>query len=92
MAIGLTPMAVFPVAVATDNVGAPTALAVSSLLMLALLFLLFGAAAALRNLRLEGASHADLSPAEAARLVAEGSISELEAERLSGQQSVRSVP
>jgi len=92
MAIGLTPMAVFPVAVATDNVGAPTAVAVSSLLMLALLFLLFGAAGALRNLRLEGAAHADLSPAEAARLVAEGSLSELEADHLSGQQSVRPVP
>jgi MFS family permease len=87
MAVGLTPLAVFPVSVATDEVGAPTALGVSCGLMFVLLVLLFGLAHQLRNLRLSPPEHADISPAEAARLVAEGRLSTLDADRLSGRQS-----
>jgi hypothetical protein len=86
MAIGLTPLAVFPVSVATDEVGAPAAIAVASMLMLSLLLLMFGLSPELRKLRLEALHRTELSPAQAARLVSEGKLSQADAERLSGQQ------
>jgi hypothetical protein len=86
MAIGLTPLAVFPVSVAADEVGAPAALAVSSMVMLSLLLLLFWRSPELRRLRLDALHRSELSPAQAARLVSEGKLSQAEADRLSGQR------
>lgn len=91
MAVGLTPLAVFPVSVATDEVGAPTAIAVACALMLGLLLLLFSFAPALRRLRLDALRRTELSPAQAAQLVAEGKLSQDEADRLAGRDEAAST-
>ncbi len=90
MAIGLTPLAVFPVSVATDEVGAPTAIAVASTLMLGLLVVLFWRARELWDLRLDALRRSELSPAQAAQLVADGKLSQVEADRLAGREDASS--
>ena len=84
MSIGFTPLAVFPVAAAIDEVGAPSAIAGVSMIMLTLLVLMFWRSPRLRNLRLESLEHAELSPAQAALLVEQGKLTPEEARRLSG--------
>ncbi len=84
MSIGLTPLALFPVAVAIDEVGAPAAIASSSVMMLALLVAIFTFAPRLRGLRMDVLDRAELSPAQAATLVAAGKLTQQEADRLAG--------
>ena len=56
--------------------------------MLLLLATIFTLAPALRNLRLDALSRAELSPIQAATLVAEGKLSQVEADRLSGRSDL----
>ncbi len=82
MSFGLMPLGVIPLAYATDAFGAQTALAGSAIIMLALLLGLFLLSPSLRNLRVATGAKAQLSPARAAQLVAEGKISEQRAREL----------
>ena len=82
MSFGLMPLGVIPLAYATDAFGAQTALAGSAVIMLALLLGLFLLSPSLRNLRVGAGAKAQLSPARAAQLVAEGKISEQRAREL----------
>ena len=87
MSIGLTPLSLFPIAVAVDEVGAPLTIAVSSGVMLALLALIFWLSPRLRGLRLDALDRARMSPAQAASLVAEGKLSQEEANEATGARA-----
>ena len=87
MSIGLAPLGLLPTTVAADAIGAPLTVFISSLLMLGILLSMFWLSPSLRNLRLNALARAYLSPAQAAALVAEGKISEEDAERLTGTPS-----
>ena len=82
MSFGVMPLGVVPVTVAADAFGAPAAVAGAAVVMLAALLLFFAASARLRGLEIAALGEAALSPAQAARMVAEGRISSEEAERL----------
>ena len=84
MSIGLAPLGFLPTTVAADAIGAPLTVFISSLLMLGILLAMFWLSPSLRNLRLDALKRANLSPAQAATLVAQGKISEEEAGRQSG--------
>ncbi len=82
MSFGVMPLGVIPVTVAADAFGAPVAIAGAAAVMLTVLLLFFAVSATLRRLEIAALGEAVLSPAQAARLVAEGRISGEEAERL----------
>ena len=82
MSFGLMPLGVIPLAYAADAFGAQTALAGSAIIMLVLLLGMFLLSPTLRNLRVGAGAKAQLSPARAAQLVAEGKISEERAREL----------
>ena len=84
MSIGLTPLGVFPIAIATDEIGAPTTIALASVLMLTILCVAFWLSPRLRHLRLDALDRAALSPAQAAALVAQGKLSQVDADRQTG--------
>ncbi len=85
MSFGTMPLGVVPVTMAADAWGAPTAIIVAQGVGLAVVALIFVASSRLRTLQLENLEHADLSPAQAARMVAEGLITREEADRRSGR-------
>jgi MFS family permease len=87
MSFGLSPVGVVPVTVAADAVGAPATIAFSAALLLASLLVLFLSSPRLRSLRLDLLERAELSPIQAATLVAEGKLTEAEARQLSGAQA-----
>ncbi len=82
MSFGVMPLGVVPVTVAADVFGAPIAVAGAAVTMLVSLFLFFAVSPTLRRLKIGALDEAALSPAQAARMVAEGRISSEEAERL----------
>jgi VIT1/CCC1 family predicted Fe2+/Mn2+ transporter len=84
MSFGVMPLGVLPMTIAADAIGAPTAVVVSSISMVVTLALFFIFSARLRTLHVTPATRAELSPAQAAALVAQGKISEEEAARLTG--------
>jgi MFS family permease len=86
MSFGIMPLGIFPIALAVDKFGAPATVAVSSTLMLASLLLFFALSPRLRNLSVDALAHAELSPVQASALVAQGKISQDDAERLTGRQ------
>ena len=85
MSFGIMPLGILPLTIAVDTFGAPATVAVSSALMLVSLLVFFALSAQLRGLTVEALAHAELSPAQAAALVAEGKISPEDAERLTGR-------
>jgi hypothetical protein len=85
MSFGLSPLGVFPVAIMADTLGVSTAIAISSSTLLVIAILVFTFSSRLRDLKLSQFAEAELSPAQAARLVAEGKISREEAARLTGR-------
>jgi MFS transporter, DHA1 family, staphyloferrin A biosynthesis exporter len=85
MSFGIMPFGILPLTAAIDAFGAPVTVAVSTSVSLVLLLLLFTVSGQLRGLRLDALEYADLSPAQAAKLVAEGKISREEAARLTGR-------
>jgi len=89
MSFGVMPLGILPLTLAVDQFGAPATVAVSSTLMLASLLLFFALSSRLRHLRVEALAHAELSPVQAAALVADGKISREDAERLTGRRSQR---
>ena len=82
MSFGLMPLGVIPLALAADAFGAQTALAGSAIIMIVLLAGIFLLSPSLRNLRVGTGAKAQMSPARAAQLVAEGKISEERAREL----------
>ncbi|HLF79501.1 MAG TPA: MFS transporter [Dehalococcoidia bacterium] len=82
MSFGLMPLGVLPITALADEVGAPTAVASSSTVLLLTLLLLFALLGAFRNLRMDALARTELSPVQAAALVAEGKLSQEEADRL----------
>lgn len=85
MSFGLSPVVVFPIAVAADSFGAPATIAVSSLVSLALLAGFFASSPRLRHLRQDALQRSQLSEVQAATLVARGEINREEAANLSGR-------
>jgi MFS family permease len=85
MSFGVTPLGILPLTIAIDEIGAPAAVAGSAVIMLAILISLFTLSPRLRTLSMDSLEQAELSPAEAARLVAEGQITPEEAQRLTGR-------
>ena len=93
MSFGVMPLGVVPVTVAADAFGAPAAVIGAAAVMLVALLLFFAASARLRGLEIAALGEAALSPAQAARMVAEGRISGEEAERLTtGTGEAQPVP
>ena len=82
MSFGVMPLGVVPVALLSDRYGPSAAIAMASLAQLVIMGLWFGFNSRLRNLRLDQLAHADLSPVQAAQLVADGKISREAADRL----------
>ena len=85
MSFGVMPLGILPITMAVDAFGAPATIAVSSLLMLASMVLFFAFNTRLRTMNVVALAYAELSPAKAAELVAEGKITQAEAERLTGR-------
>lgn len=85
MSFGLTPLGVIPITIATDLYGARGTIAVSSLIFIVVIGVLFAASSRLRGLRLEAPEAAELSPMQAAALVASGEITREQADRLTGR-------
>lgn len=85
MSFGLMPLGVLPVTQAADHFGARTAVAISSGLLVVMMLLFFMGSRRLRTLRLNQLAHVEYSPAQAAKLIAEGKISQKEADRLTGE-------
>ncbi len=85
MSFGLMPLGVLPVTQVADHLGARTAVAISSGLLVLMMVAFFLGSRRLRTLRLNQLAHVDYSPAQAAKLVAEGRISQDEADRLTGE-------
>jgi MFS family permease len=89
MSFGLMPLGVVPVTIAADHIGAPLSVAISSICLLVVLFVMWGMSPRLRNLRLEALGPAAMSPVRAAELVAQGKMSQEEADRLTGETARR---
>ena len=82
MSFGLMPLGVIPLSQAADALGPQTAVLGSAIFMIALLLAFFLVSPQLRNLRVGAGRRAQLSPAQAAKLVAEGKISDERARQL----------
>lgn len=85
MSFGTMPLGVLPISYAADRWGAPAAIIGSQLIALAGVVLMFGLSRRLRQLEFGTLERAEMSPAQAAALVAEGKISQEEADRLTGR-------
>jgi MFS family permease len=88
MSFGLTPLGVIPVSAAADVIGAPITIACTALIALTVIAVLFTRSARLRNLRLDELERVDMSPVQAAALVAEGRLTEDEARRITGARAL----
>ncbi|MPZ98969.1 MAG: MFS transporter [Dehalococcoidia bacterium] len=85
MSFGMMPLGVIPITLAADAIGAPAAIAISSMGLLVALFTTFAVSRRLRELRVDAMAGVELSPVQAAMLVAEGKITQEEADRMSGR-------
>lgn len=84
MSFGVMPLGVLPMTIAADAIGAPASVVISSSLMIVTLAAFFISSANLRTLQVMPGRRAELSPAQAAALVAQGKITEEEAAHLTG--------
>jgi MFS family permease len=84
MSFGVMPLGVVPMTLLADALGAPLAVTATSLLLLATIGIVFARSSQLRTLRVATGQRAELSPAQAAALVAQGRVSQDQADRLSG--------
>ncbi|MCA9856793.1 MAG: MFS transporter [Dehalococcoidia bacterium] len=92
MSFGTMPLGVVPVAYAADRWGAPAATIGAQLIAVAAVVLMFGLSKRLRQLEFGSLERAEMSPAQAAILVAEGKISQEEADRLTGRARPGATP
>ncbi len=84
MSFGVMPLGVLPLTAIADVVGAPVSIAGSSIMLLVIVLLLFASVKPLRDLRMDALPRTDLSRSRAAALVAEGKLTQEDADRLSG--------
>ena len=89
MSFGTMPLGVLPLTLAADAWGAPLAVVGSQITGLAVILVFFGLSKRLRRFEFTNLAHAEMSPAQAATLVAEGKISREEADRLTGRAAAR---
>ena len=80
MSFGTMPLGVLPLTIAADALGPQVAVAALSVLVLITMLSAFVFSTTLRNLRLTPLEERDLSPAQAARMVAEGELTQQEAD------------
>jgi predicted MFS family arabinose efflux permease len=85
MSFGMMPLGVLPVAIAIDHLGARATIAVHSIIGVLVIVGLVLLSSTLRNLRLSALEEAELSPAQAATLVASGEITQEEADLRTGR-------
>jgi MFS family permease len=85
MSFGTMPLGVLPVSLAADAWGAPAAVIGAQVVGLVVVLLIFGISKQLRRLQFGNLDRAEMSPAQAATLVAEGRLSQEEADRLTGR-------
>jgi MFS family permease len=83
MSFGLMPLGVLPITALADAIGVQAAIALSSGALVVILVALYALVRPLRELRLEALARTELSPVQAAALVAQGKLSAEEADRLS---------
>ena len=86
MSIGVMPLGTLPVGIAADHIGVQMAVVGSSTLLLLTLFAFFTLSRRSRHLVVEPLAHADLSPVQVVSLLAQGKITQGEADRRSGGQ------
>lgn len=91
MSFGLMPLGVLPVSIASDAIGPRWAIALSAMVMLLTVIMLWTISSRLRNLRIDQRKRAELSLVQAAVLVAEGKITQEEADRMTGQADSREL-
>ncbi len=91
MSFGMMPLGVLPIAIAADGIGPRWALGGSAVVMLLVLALMWAASPRLRKLRIDPMKQSQMSPVQAAQLVAAGKITQEEADRLSGEADRRAA-
>jgi len=91
MSFGIMPLGVIPTSLAADAFGAPAAVGMAAAILFAVLGAIWLFAPALRNLRVEAPEDAQLSPVQAAAMVAQGRLTQEEADRLTGETRRREL-
>jgi MFS family permease len=89
MSFGIMPLGVVPIGFISDRYGPAAAITISSIGLLVVMALWFGLNSRMRNLRLDQLAHADMSRAQAAQLVADGKLTQEEADRIVRGEPVR---
>ncbi|MDZ7729638.1 MAG: MFS transporter [Dehalococcoidia bacterium] len=89
MSFGLMPLGVVPISFAADAWGAQAAISGAAVVMLVVLFGMYAISERLRSLRFEAAKESQLSPVQAAALVAQGKMTQEEADELTGEADRR---
>ena len=84
MSFGIMPLGVLPLTVLADEVGVQATVAGASVTLIVIVLVIFALVTPLRRLRLDAMARSELSPVQAAALVAEGKITQEEADRLTG--------
>ena len=87
MSFGTMPLGVLPLTIAADALGPQVAVAALSVLVLITMLSAFVFSTTLRNLRLTPLEERDLSPAQEARMVAEGELTQQEADEITGRDT-----
>jgi hypothetical protein len=87
MSFGTQPLGVLPLTIAADMFGPQIAVTGLSILVLTVMLSVFTFSTTLRGITLRPLTHADLSPAQAARLVDEGKLTQEEADEITGRDS-----
>lgn len=85
MSFGLMLVGILPLTIGADIFGVAAAVGGLAVVLLVVVIVVFALSGQLRNLRLAPLEEAEMSPAQAAKLVAEGKITREEADRLSGR-------
>ena len=92
MSFGVMPLGLLPLGLAANSIGAPDTIVYSSIVLLGVLAVAFVAVPRFRNLRIDVLATAELSPVQAATLLAEGKITRAEADRLTGRMRRTPLP
>ena len=92
MSFGVMPLGVLPLGYAANSIGASNTIVLSSIALLGVLAVAFVAVPRFRNLRIDVLAKAELSHVQAATLLAEGKISQAEADRLTGRRRRTPLP
>jgi MFS family permease len=83
MSFGLMPLGVLPITALADEIGVQSAIAISSGALMVILLMVYSLVRPMRNLRLDALARTELSAVQAATMVAEGKITQEDADRRS---------